>query len=114
MTHDMFGCSHLHPSGQLTHTRQSDSDPNPDAGPMTVVRSKIFHYRRIYLDRPDPIVFMSLTVNTSGRLYDDFIRLLFLHAHHEVSDLANELSRNRITFDFCVLIAWLILRVLLV
>jgi hypothetical protein len=28
-----------------------------------------------------------MTVDTSGRLYDDFSRLLFLHIHREESDL---------------------------
>jgi hypothetical protein len=30
-------------------------------------------------------------VDTSGRIYDDFLRLLFWHAHREVSDLANDI-----------------------
>ena len=29
-------------------------------------------------------------MNTSGRLYDDFLRLLFLHTHQEASALAGE------------------------
>ena len=45
----------------------------------------------MYTDRPDPIVFMSLVENTSGRLYDDFIRLLCLHAHREATALDGEL-----------------------
>jgi hypothetical protein len=49
------------------------------------------HYRQVYLNRPDPIAFMPLPVDTSGRIYDDFLRLLFLHAHREASALANEL-----------------------
>ncbi len=32
---------------------------------------------------------MPVAVDTSGRIYDDFSRLLFLHAHRETSDLAN-------------------------
>ena len=35
---------------------------------------------------------MSLVVNTSGRLYHDCLRLLFLHAHREASALAGQLS----------------------
>ena len=34
---------------------------------------------------------MPVTVDTSGRIYDDFSRLLFLHTHREASALANEL-----------------------
>ena len=55
---------------------------------------KIRHYRQIYADRPDPIVFLPITVSTSGRVYDDFVRLLFLHAHHEASALAGELPEE--------------------
>ena len=40
---------------------------------------------------------MSVTVDTSGRLYDDFSRLLFFHTHREASDLVNEL-RGKIRF----------------
>ena len=53
-------------------------------------RDKIRHYRQIYLDKPDPITFRSVPVDTSDRVYDDFNRLLFLHAHREASALANE------------------------
>jgi hypothetical protein len=49
-------------------------------------RIKIRHYRNIYLNRPDPITFLSLGVDTSGRLYDDFIPLMFLDTHREVSN----------------------------
>jgi len=59
-----------------------------------MVRDKNRHYRQIYLDRPDPIAFMSVVVDTSGRIYDDFIRLLFLHAHREASALAEELPES--------------------
>ena len=114
MTHDRFGRSHLHPTGQLlTHTRQSDGVPNPDGDLMVTVGSQILHYRRIYLDHPNPIAFMPLAVNTSGRLYDDFFLLFFFHTHRGASVLCNEVPRNRISFDFFVLLPWLILRVLL-
>jgi hypothetical protein len=42
-------------------------------------------------DRPDAIVFLQVAVSTSGSVYDDFTRLLFLHAHREASILAGEL-----------------------
>ena len=44
-----------------------------------------------YLDQPDPIACMSVTVDTSDRIYDDFNSLLFLHVHREQSTLTNEL-----------------------
>jgi hypothetical protein len=37
---------------------------------------------------------MTLTVDTSGRIYDDFSRLLFLHPHREASALGNELPEE--------------------
>ena len=57
----------------------------------------MIRYRQVYLNRPDPIAFMTLAVDTSGSIYDDFSRLLFFHAHRETSTLANELNwRNRV------------------
>ncbi len=53
-------------------------------------RIKIRHYRNFDLNRPDPIAFIPLAVDTTGRLYDDSIRLLFLHSDRETSALANE------------------------
>ena len=41
------------------------SAPDPDG--------KIRHYRNLYLNRPVPIDFLPLAVDTSGRLYDYFI-----------------------------------------
>ena len=52
------------------------------------------------MDHPDPIVFLSLSVNTSDRLYDDFTRDLFLHDHRETSFLANELREESDQFRF--------------
>jgi hypothetical protein len=37
------------------------------------------------------IPFLPIAVSTSGRVYEDFERLLFLHAHREASILAGEL-----------------------
>jgi hypothetical protein len=51
-------------------------------------------YRQLYVDRTDPIVFLSVAVNTSGRVYDDFVRLLFLHTHREDSILDGELPEK--------------------
>jgi hypothetical protein len=65
-----------------------------------VVRKKIIHYRQLYIDRPDPIVFMSVVVDTSVRIYDDFLRLLFLHAHREASTLANDIPEKSGHFRF--------------
>jgi hypothetical protein len=57
-------------------------------------------YRQIYLNRPDPIAFMPVTVDTSGCIYDDFSCLLFFHDHREVSVLTNELPEESDQFRF--------------
>ncbi len=54
----------------------------------------------MYINHPDPIAFMSETVDTSGRVYDDFSRLLFLHAHREASALSNEIPEESEQFRF--------------
>ena len=100
MTHVRFGCSHFHPMVQLTNTRRSDGDPDPDVDFKEVSRTKIRHYRNLYLNLLDPIPFIPLAVDTTGRMYDEFIRLLFLHAHREASTLANELPKESDQFRF--------------
>ena len=47
MTHVRFGRSHLHPMGQLTHTRHSDGDPDPDGSLKDTIRIKIRHYHNV-------------------------------------------------------------------
>ena len=63
MTHVRFGRSHLYPIGQLTHTRRSDGAR--DGVLKESVTIKIRHYRNVYLNRPDPIVFLPVAVQTS-------------------------------------------------
>ncbi len=65
-----------------------------------VTRKMIIHYRQLYLDRPEPIAFMPVAVDTSGRIYDDFLRLHFLYAHHEASALANDIPEESGHFRF--------------
>ena len=65
-----------------------------------VARIKTRHYRNLYLNHPDPIVFLPSAVDTTGRMYDEFIRLLFLHADRETSALANELPQESDKFRF--------------
>jgi hypothetical protein len=100
MTHPHSGRSHVHPIGQLTNIRCSDGAPEPDGTLRVVDRKKILHYHQLYIDLPDPIAFMSVAVDTSGRIYDDFLRLLFLHAHREASDLVNEIPEESGHFRF--------------
>ncbi len=54
----------------------------------------------MYLNRPDPIDFLPAAADTTGRVYDDFSRLLFLHVHREVSALANEIPEESGQFRF--------------
>jgi hypothetical protein len=61
---------------------------------------KILHYHQLYNNRPDPITFLPGTVDTTGRLYDDFSRLLFLHTHREASALTNEIPEESDQFRF--------------
>ena len=86
--------------GQLTNTRRSDDGPDPDGSLKEVARIKIRHYRNIYLNHPDPMVFIPLGVDTTGRLYEEFIRLLFFHTHRDVSALTNELPEESDQFLF--------------
>jgi hypothetical protein len=100
LTHTRFGKSQLSSLGQLTHTRRTDGAPEPDGALKTVARAKIRHYRQLYLNRPDPIAFMPVAVDTSDRVYNDFSRLLFLHTHREASALANEIPEESEKFRF--------------
>jgi hypothetical protein len=77
----------LHTIGQLTNTRLTDGALEPDGVLKAVARGKIRHYHQLYLNRPDPIAFLPVTVDTSDRL-------LFLHTHREASALTNELNRG--------------------
>jgi hypothetical protein len=70
MTHDRYGRTTQHTNGALTH--------------------------RV----PSTIVFLPITLSTSGRVYEDFARLLFLHAHREASILAGELPEESEQFRF--------------
>jgi hypothetical protein len=100
LTHTRFGKSQLSSLGQLTHTRRTDGTPEPDGALRTVVREKIRHYRQLYVNRPESIAFMPVAVDTAGRIYDDFSRLLFLYGHREASALANELPEESEQFRF--------------
>ena len=43
---------------------------------------------------------MPVAVDTSGRIYDDFLRLLFLHAHREASAVGNDIPEESGHFRF--------------
>jgi hypothetical protein len=90
----------VHTTGQMTNIRRSDGAPELDGAIREVARTKILHYRQLYLNRSDPITFLPVAVDTTGRVYDDFSRLLFLHAHREASALANEIPEESGQFRF--------------
>ena len=90
----------MHSIGQLTHTRRSDGAPEPDGALKAMTRAKIRHYRQLYRNRPDPIAFLPVAVDTSGRIHDDFSCQLFLHTHRKESALANELPEEPDQFRF--------------
>jgi hypothetical protein len=100
LTHTRYDSSHVHTTGQLTNTRSSDDSPELDGALREVARKKISHYRQLYLNRPDPIAFLPDTVDTTGRLYDDFSPFLFLHVHREASALSNEIPEESGQFRF--------------
>jgi hypothetical protein len=100
LTHTQYDSSHVNTTGQLTNTRCSDCDPDLDGTVREVDKKKILHYRQLYINRPDPIVFLPSAVDTTGRLYDDFSRLLFLHTHRETSVLTNEIPDESDQFRF--------------
>ncbi len=91
----------MHSTGQMTNTRPSDGVPEPDGALRAVVRKKILYYHQLYINRSDPIAFMPLSVDTSDRIYDDFSRLLFLHANREASAVTNEIPEE--SDQFCCL-----------
>ncbi len=100
----------MHSIGQLTNTRRSDVAPEPDGPLRAVVRTKILHDHQLYIDRPEPIVFMSVAFDTSDRIYDDFFRLLFRQDQREHRLFLTKFRRKRVNFVFFVLIVYLILR----
>ena len=100
MTHDRFGCSTQCTHGALTHRVSSTGAPQPDGALKNAASKKIRHYRQLYADKPDPVIFLPVSVNTSGHIYEDFVRLLFLHAHREASILAGELPEESDQFRF--------------
>ncbi len=40
----------------------------------TVARAKIRHFRQLYINRPEPIAFIPVEVDTADRIYEDFSR----------------------------------------
>jgi hypothetical protein len=100
MTHECHGRSTLHPNGKIIHTLSSDDTPQSDHSLKNTTRKKIIHYKWLYADLSNPIVFIPVTVNTVGHSYDDLLILLFWHTHHETSSLTGELTEESNQFRF--------------
>jgi hypothetical protein len=90
-THDRYGRTTQRTNGAFTHRVSSTSVPLSDGVLNNVVRIKIRHYRQIYTERSDSIVFLPVTVSTSGRVHDNFTRLFFLYVYRESSISTGEL-----------------------
>ncbi len=96
----------MYTTGQLTNIRSSDGPPEFDGDLREVTRKKILHYRQLYINLPDPIAFLPAVVDTTGRLYDDFSRLLFLYVHREASALSNEIPEESGQFRFLRVVSY--------
>jgi hypothetical protein len=92
LTHDRYGRTTKQTNGARTHRVSSTDDPPPDGVLNKSSSMKIRCYRQICVDRPDPIVFLSITVSTSGRVYEDFsfMPLPFFFNSRQVSPLLNQ------------------------
>ena len=75
LTHDRFGHSNVHTNEKLTHYLRSTGTPHTDDSLDNVARIKNNHYRQKYSDLPEPVVFMSVTSSTSGRINEEFLLL---------------------------------------
>ncbi len=64
MTHDRFGCSTQRTNGTLKHRVSSTGTPQSDDALKNADSKEIRHYRQLYEDRTDPVIFLSVTVNT--------------------------------------------------
>jgi hypothetical protein len=79
ITHDRFG-SRSDPSLHVHLQYPNDIDTSLNEVVTDIIRK----YRPDYNNTPPSTVsFMSTIVSTSGRLHNEFIRLLFLQAHRE-------------------------------
>jgi hypothetical protein len=88
----------------LQNPREQDDRhgvPESDGVLRVVVRRKILHYHQLYINRPDPVAFIPVAVDTSCRIYDDFSRLSFLHTQRgSVGLILAKVSTMRISIPF--------------
>ena len=79
---------------ELTHCLRTTGAPQLDGALNKDARTKNNHYLQNYAELPEPVVFMPVAASTSGRINEEFLRLLFLHANQEASALAGELPEE--------------------
>jgi hypothetical protein len=75
MTHDRYGRTTQHTNGKLTHPMSSNGVPQSDdvlKNTKILHHKKILHYHKFDEDLPDPMVFMTVVVNTV-HTDDDFV-----------------------------------------
>ena len=77
MTHDRYVRYNTYTNGILTTRIRSTGAPQPDGSLNTDVQVKNRHYKRLYVELPNPVVFLPVTVSTSGRINEETLRLLF-------------------------------------
>ena len=95
--------------GQLTHTRRSDGDPEFDGALSPVARAKIRHYRQLYINHPEPIDFMSVTVDTTVSM-TILVTYCFCTLTVKPQIWLMRYQRNQINLDFFGRLVMLILR----
>ena len=70
---------HWHRNGALLHPGNPDKDLDEKAA------SKIAKYRELYRDHRRQLDFLPAIASTSRRIHSELLRLLFLHAHREMT-----------------------------
>jgi hypothetical protein len=91
LTHFTGRTTH-HTNGSLTPRISSNNAPQPDGALNNADRNKVLHYRHLYADLSDPIVLLTVVVNTLGQLYDDFLEPSFVILECSVSGELTEES----------------------
>ena len=62
--------------------------------------NKLSKYLQKYAELPEPVVFMPEAATTSGRINEEFLRLLFLYSHRDANDLGGEFPEESSQLGF--------------
>ena len=73
--------------------------PQSDGTLNTATQVENRHYKRLYPELPNPVVFLPVAVSTTGRI-NETLRLLFLYVNREASALAGEVPEESAQFHF--------------